>query len=113
MERSELLLLAEQCINDYKGLLHIDPYFRIFVEIVEIDKISECSEAEQPACWTLKLNPNLHSDELDAQMSVLNALLHILFRDIPPSKKRDEVISKLTHAFTHLLSEEQAVPRQE
>ncbi len=107
MERAELLQLAEECIDTYIPLLHIDPYFKVSVEVVDINKISECIEAEQPACWKLKLNPNLHTDEIDVQMSVLNALLQILFRDIPHSKQREEVISKLTHAFTSLLSEEE------
>ncbi len=112
MERAEILHLAEQCIDEYKDLLHIDPYFKVSVEIADFEKISECIEAEQPAVWRLKLNPSMHSDEIDVQMSVLNALLQILFRDVPHSRYREEVISKLTHAFTSILSE-CAVTRQE
>jgi hypothetical protein len=102
MERSEIISLAEALVEDYKDVLHIDPYFKVLVELSDFEKISECFETDSPATWILRLNPSNHEDGVDIQMSVVNGMLAILFRDIPQSKRRDEVISKLTHAITEL-----------
>lgn len=102
MDRSDIIGLAESFAEDYKDVLHIDPYFKVLIELSDFDKISECFETESPATWILRLNPSGHNDEVDVQMSVVSGMLTILFRDIPPSKRRDEVISKLTHAVTQL-----------
>lgn len=102
MREVELLSLAEKLIDEYMLLLHVDPYFKINIEITDLTKISDCIETEAPATWKLRINPSQHVDEIDVQMSVVNSMLVILFRDIQSSKKLDEVRSKLTHAFVQL-----------
>jgi hypothetical protein len=104
MDNSELISIAEGFVEDYKGLLHIDPYYRIKVELADSNLVSSCSESAQPATWVLNLSPAHHNDELDVRMSVVSAALTVLFRDIEDSKKRQEVISKLTHTLVELTS---------
>jgi hypothetical protein len=102
MKEADILSLAEALIEEYTNILHVDPYYKIQVEITDLSKISDCVEAEAPATWKLRLNPSQHRDEIDVQMSVVKAVLSILFRDIPPSNKLNEALSKLTHAFVQL-----------
>ena len=104
MDRAELVSVAETLLSEYREILFLDPYFKIKVEVVEDDFISLCSEDSSPATWILKLNPNRHNDIIDIQLSVIDCLLKILARDLPQSKRLDEVLSKITHAVAQLLA---------
>ena len=102
MGTAEIATLAESMIEEYRSILHIDPYFKITIELSEVEKVSECTETDSPATWLLRLSPTQHNDEIDVQMSVVSGMLSILFRDIEWSKRRDEVQSKLTNAIVQL-----------
>lgn len=102
MKEADILSLAEPLVEEYSSLLHIDPYFKVQIEISDSIRVSDCVEADAPATWKLRINPSQHLDDIDVQMSAANAALTILFRDIPASKKLDEVKSKLTHALVQL-----------
>ena len=107
MREAEILSLAEMLVEEYASLLHIDPYFKIHVEVTDLIKISDCMDTDAPATWKLRINPTQHVDEIDIQMSVISAVLTVLFRDIQPSKKLDEARSKLTHAFVQISAHDQ------
>jgi len=104
MNESDMMGLAEMLIGEYLEILLIDPYYKVQIECTDAVKIADCVESGIPATWKLRLNPASHLDEIDVQMSALNAALSILFRDISPSNKLDEVRSKLTHALMNVLS---------
>lgn len=107
MERADLINFAELYVEEYRSILNIDPYYKISVELVESDKASECLEASSPATWLIRLDPTKHVDVIDIQMSIIGCVLSILFRDIPASKKTEEVMSKLTHAILQLTVQSQ------
>jgi hypothetical protein len=99
MERADIIAIAETLIAHYKGVLHVDPYYVIKVELVVFDGICKCTEDPTPTTWVISLNPDRHNDEVDVQLSVICGVLSVLLRDIPESKSKSEVISKLTHAI--------------
>jgi hypothetical protein len=104
MKEADIIVIAEDLIREYINILHIDPYFKIQLEISDAAKISECIESDAPATWILRLNPNRHGDEIDIRLSVVNATLNILFRDVPTSNRLNEALSKLTHSIVELTS---------
>lgn len=103
MDRTELVETAEILLEEYKKLLFLDPYFKIKIEIMEMQAASECIEDLSPATWILRLNPEKHIDIIDVQISVIDSILKVLSRDLPPSKKLEEFISKITHSFVQAL----------
>ena len=103
MDRSTLIDVAEYLITAYRNVLNIDPYFRIKVEIAEAAKTSECVEDTVPAAWVVRLDPEKHSDVIDIQLSIIDAMMKVLFRGIVDSKDKEELVSRLTNSFSQLL----------
>jgi hypothetical protein len=102
MKESDVVSIAEELVQEFAPLLHIDPYNKFQVELTDTVGISDCIRGSYPATWKIRLNASQHSDYTDVQMSVINAVLTVLFREIPPSLQLDEVKSKLTHSLAQL-----------
>lgn len=111
MNSVELHEVASSLLGVYREALLIDPFIKISIEICDGDFTSNCMRDAIPMAWKLQLNPNRHVDILDAQYSIVEALLVVLFddlslvnQDFAVNEVRRRIISRLSTAMCQLLS---------
>lgn len=102
MDRADLVAEVEALVAEYQAALNLDPYIKICVEIQEQPSSYTCEVSDRPAVWTLRVDPERHSDTVDAQLSAVSAVLTAIFRYIPKSSDIDEIISRLAHGIVGL-----------
>ena len=113
MQASEVLLISEQLLLDYRELLLIDPFFRISIDAGDGERASMVSQ-EGPLAWRIKLDSGKHQDLLDIKYSIVDGLLRVMFasadrvvKDQPAyQESRDEILARLTSVFCTLLPDD-------
>ena len=106
MDRAELIELAQTYLEGHRDTLMIDGFFKINVEVSEGDFHSKCeSDDKAPLSWTIKLNPEKHSDAYDVQYSIIESLLAILLGPLSGDEKGG-VIARIATAFCSCFAEE-------
>lgn len=110
MQSSELILAAEHFLGLYRDLLLIDPFYRISVDVVDGDWISQCKPDGAALSWRISLNAERHNDLLDVKMSIVDGLLRVMFSDFDRVGKcegyaeiRDGILARLATVFSTLL----------
>lgn len=111
MQSSELALLAEELLGSYRDFFLIDPFFRITVDVSELDSVSKCEPDTGALSWRIRLSPSRHLDLNDVKYSVVDGLLRIMFAEADRVSKRDDswpeardaVLVRLVTIFCNLL----------
>lgn len=110
MLSSDLTLAAEHFLVLYRDLLLIDPFYRISVDVVDGDWISQCKPDGAALSWRISLNAERHRDVLDIKMSIVDGLLRVMFADFDRVGKsenyaeiRDGILARLATVLSNLL----------